>query len=96
MTELTEKFEPSGLGANIFNERYARENETWDEACRRVARAVGAAEENGKAQVYEDRFYEQLVKGMFMPGGRIWYGAGRPVQQMLNCFVLPTGDSREA
>lgn len=30
-----------------------------------------------------------------MPGGRIWYGAGRPKQQLLNCFVVPTGDSRE-
>jgi ribonucleoside-diphosphate reductase alpha chain len=30
-----------------------------------------------------------------MPGGRIWYGCGRPVPQLLNCYVLPTEDSRE-
>ncbi len=30
-----------------------------------------------------------------MPGGRIWYGSGRPKAQLLNCFVLPTEDSRE-
>lgn len=88
-------FEPTGLGKVIFEERYARKGESWSEACRRVARAVAAAEENGKAAVYEDRFYSQLADGKFMPGGRIWYGAGRRVQQMLNCFVVPTQDSRE-
>jgi ribonucleoside-diphosphate reductase alpha chain len=31
-----------------------------------------------------------------MPGGRIWYGSGRARGQLLNCFVIPTGDSREA
>jgi ribonucleoside-diphosphate reductase alpha chain len=30
-----------------------------------------------------------------MPGGRIWYGSGRPRGQLLNCFVVPTSDSRE-
>ncbi len=30
-----------------------------------------------------------------MPGGRIWYGSGRARGQLLNCFVIPTGDSRE-
>ncbi len=30
-----------------------------------------------------------------MPGGRIWYGCGRPVAQLNNCFVIPTEDSRE-
>ena len=30
-----------------------------------------------------------------MPGGRIWYGSGRAKGQLLNCFVVPTDDSRE-
>jgi len=90
------EFSPKGLGLSIFNERYAHGDETWAEACRRVARAVSAAEENGNVAKFEERFYDQLLAGLFMPGGRIWYGAGRRNQQMLNCFVLPTGDSREA
>lgn len=89
-------FEPTGLGLTIFNERYAHGEETWSDACRRVARTVAAAEENGNVAKFEERFYNQLVSGLFMPGGRIWYGAGRRVQQLLNCFVTPTGDSREA
>ena len=89
-------FQPAGLGLNIFNERYAHGEESWDEACHRVARTMAAAEENGNVAKFEKRFYDQLVTGKFMPGGRIWYGSGRRNQQLLNCFVLPTGDSREA
>ncbi len=90
-------FEPVGLGHTIFADRYARTpEETWQEACQRVATHVAQAEENGKVRKYAERFKEQLSAGKFNPGGRIWYGAGRPKAQLLNCFVIPTGDSREA
>lgn len=89
-------FQPEGLGEIIFRDRYARtEEETWDAACRRVASHVAEAESNGDFTKYADRFYEQLVEGKFSPGGRIWYGAGRPKAQLLNCFVIGTADSRE-
>lgn len=89
-------WEPTGLGATIFADRYARfEGETWQQACERVAQHVAEAEENGKVKKYSERFYEELVNNRFMPGGRIWYGSGRPKAQLLNCFVVPTGDSRE-
>ena len=90
-------FEPKGLGLDIFKERYTiKPEETWQEASERVARAVSSAEDNGKKDQYQEEFYKELVSGKFMPGGRIWRGAGRPVQQLLNCFVIPTGDSRES
>ena len=89
------EWQPQGLGETIFQDRYARQDETWKEACRRVATHVAQAEENGKARTYGERFYEQLVSNRFNPGGRIWYGAGRPKAQLLNCFVIPTSDSRE-
>lgn len=77
-------FTPTGMGLDIFNERYAKNGETWEEACRRVARAVAAAE-NGSAAEWEEKFYDVLANGQFMPGGRIWFGAGEKVQQLLNC-----------
>ena len=89
-------FQPEGLGLQIFNDRYARfEGETWEQACRRVADHVAMAEENGKLKTYGDRFYDELVNNRFNPGGRIWYGSGRPKAQLLNCFVVPSSDSRE-
>jgi ribonucleoside-diphosphate reductase alpha chain len=87
---------PTGLGLTIFNQRYARyEGETWEQASERVAQHVAEAEDNGKIQKYKERFKEELVSNRFMPGGRIWYGAGRPKAQLLNCFVVPSEDSRE-
>ena len=89
-------WEPTGIGQTIFKDRYARyEGETWAQACERVAQHVAEAEENGKVKKYADRFYEELVTNRFMPGGRIWYSSGRPKAQLLNCFVIPAGDSRE-
>lgn len=94
-TSAVPAFEPKGLGKTIFDERYAQNGETWTQACDRVAHAVSRAEVNGKADLYQRRFYEQLSDGKFMPGGRIWYGAGRKKQQLLNCFVASTEDSIE-
>ena len=89
-------FEPTGLGSTIWRDRYARSpEETWQEGCFRVAEHVAQAETNGNVRRYSDRFYQQLVDNKFNPGGRIWYGAGRPKAQLLNCFVIPTADSRE-
>ena len=91
-----EQFVPDGLGRTIHQERYAfGGDEDWEGTSRRVANHVAAAEENGKVKVYADRFYEQISSGRFFPGGRIIYGAGRPKAQLLNCFVIPTEDSRE-
>jgi len=92
-----QEFEPTGLGLTIFQDRYARSpEETWSEAAERLATHVAAAEENGNVKKYSERFKEQIVTNKFNPGGRIWYGAGRPKAQLLNCFVVPAGDSREA
>lgn len=89
-------FAPSGLGLTIFKDRYARNpEETWEEGAYRVARHVAQAETNGNVARYTDRFWEQIRDGLFCPGGRIWYGAGRPKAQLLNCFVVPVQDSRE-
>ena len=88
-------YEPQGLSATIFNDRYTiHKEESWNNGSRRVARHV-ASVEGDRAQEIEEEFYEEIVTNRLMPGGRIWYGAGRPRAQLLNCFVVPTGDSRE-
>jgi len=96
--KLQEVFTPKkGLPSTIFKERYAiHPDETWEEACRRVARHNATAETDEIRQSTEEDFYQELITNRFMPGGRIWYGSGRMRAQLLNCFVLPMpGDSRE-
>lgn len=85
-----------GLATTIFKEKYAvHPNETWEEASNRLATHVAKAESDKIRQGIAEEFNEEIVTNRFMPGGRIWYGAGRNRAQLLNCFVLPTGDSRE-
>jgi ribonucleoside-diphosphate reductase alpha chain len=89
-------YQPTGLSETIFKERYTiHPDETWSEASRRLAKHVSSAEINGDKPIIEERFYEEIVTNRFMPGGRVWYGSGRPRGQLLNCFVVPTQDSRE-
>lgn len=88
-------YKPEGFAEDIFRKRYTLgENETWQEACERVARHVATAESVNSVEFFS-QFSDLLKKNLFMPGGRIWYGSGRPKGQLLNCFVAPTVDSRE-
>lgn len=88
---------PQGFPLTIFRDRYAfTQDETWEDACQRVAHQVATAETPDKYKQYADKFTEILVKNVFVPGGRIWYNAGRANPQLLNCFVLnPQKDSKE-
>lgn len=97
LTDTYPVFEPSGFGLEIFQSRHAAHpDETWAEACARVAYAVSEAEETEDLRNYwHEVFFALLLRNLLMPGGRIWYGAGRPRGQLLNCFVIPTEDSRE-
>lgn len=93
--DLVEDYDPKGFALDIFNKRYTfYDGESWDHACERLATGLASCEGNNTI-LYQDQFKNLLKKNLFMPGGRIWYGAGRPKGQMLNCFVIDTSDSRE-
>ena len=90
-------YNPTGFSLKIFKDRYSfTPEETWQEACYRVAHQIASAEVPGKQKAYLDKFYEILSSNYFVPGGRIWYNSGRPNPQLLNCFVLNNKkDSKE-
>jgi len=93
--ELLPDYSPKGFALDIFNKRYAHhKDETWEKACERVANHLASCE-GENTPTFQTQFKNLLQKNYFMPGGRIWYGAGRPKGQMLNCFVIDTSDSRE-
>ena len=93
---MTEKYEPTDFASVIFSQRYSLNGEeSWGDACKRIATHIASAEQNGNRTKWESRFTEALQSAKFIPGGRIWYGSGRPKGQLLNCFVVPTDDSRE-
>jgi len=88
---------PKGFSELIFKSRYAfTPEETWQEACSRVANQVSLAELPDKFKIYNEKFYNILLENLFVPGGRIWYNSGRNNPQLLNCFVLSNQlDSKE-
>lgn len=90
-------FTPEGFSHEIFKARYAfTEEEGFAQACLRVAQQASIAEMPVKQRMYLEKFYEALTNNLFVPGGRIWYNAGRQNPQLLNCFVLdPSKDSKE-
>lgn len=89
-------YEPTGFSETIFKQRYAiTPEESWNEACSRLARQNVLAESPLKARQYEEKFFEILIDNLFVPGGRIWTNSGRNRPNMLNCFVIPTQDSKE-
>jgi ribonucleoside-diphosphate reductase alpha chain len=92
-----QRFRPTGISKTIFKDRYAfTAEETWEQACLRVARQMSLAESPDKQRTYEEKFNEVLVSNQFVPGGRIWYNSGRNNPQLLNCFVLGNQlDSKE-
>lgn len=90
-------FKPTGFSETIFKDRYAlTQEETWEEACARIAKQMALAEPVEKQKHYETTFNDILVNNLFVPGGRIWYNSGRNNPQLLNCFVLTNQlDSKE-
>lgn len=90
-------FRPEGFSEVIFKDRYAfTADESWEEACCRVAKQMALAESPDKQKAYEEKFNNILLDNLFAPGGRIWYNSGRNNPQLLNCFVLSNKlDSKE-
>ncbi len=85
---------------------FLADEESWDDVIRRVAYSVGNfldkefLSQNEKAlQKYRqlfgeispgDLFYSMMSDGLFLPGGRVLFGAGNPNKVTLtNCYVLP-------
>jgi ribonucleoside-diphosphate reductase alpha chain len=90
----THTLQLEGLSKEIFLKRYAYPGEeTWQERSRVIARTIASVEKDEDKATYEDRFYDSLRKGDFIPGGRIIFGCGRSKQNMLNCYQLSPEDS---
>ena len=78
----------------ILRAKYLLEGETVEGMFRRIAAAIGQAED--ESERWSSIFYDLLSSWDFVPGGRILAGAGTPNGQLFNCFVLPIEDSMES
>lgn len=87
----------------VLERRYLRKNETSEvcetpgELFQRVARNIAQAEarfdKNADTEKWTRLFYEILVRLEFVPNSPTLMNAGRKLQQLSACFVLPVEDS---
>ncbi|NLJ80095.1 MAG: vitamin B12-dependent ribonucleotide reductase [Firmicutes bacterium] len=66
--------------------------ETPEDMLRRVARNVASLEED---PLWEEKFYEVMNNLEFLPNSPTLMNAGRELQQLSACFVLPIEDSMD-
>ena len=70
--------------------------ETPDEVFRRVATDIARAEgTEGTYSLWANRFYQLMASLKFLPNSPTLVNAGRDMQQLSACFVLPVPDSIE-
>ncbi len=90
----------------VLERRYLRKDEkgrvieTPDDMFRRVASDIASVEAGygGEAAVRrtEEEFFEMMRSLEFLPNSPTLMNAGRELQQLSACFVLPVGDSMES
>jgi len=86
----------------VLERRYlVKENgevaEQPEDMFRRVADNIAQAEKNytGEQKEWADKFYKLMVSLDFMPNSPTLMNAGRELQQLAACFVLPVDDTME-
>ncbi len=82
-----------GNALEVAKSRYLMEGEDWSDCARRVANIIAQPESDVKK--YKEEFFNIINNMDFLPAGRILRNSGRPSGSLLNCYVLPCGDSRE-
>ena len=75
-------------------------SETAEGMFRRVAKNIAQAEKQyggtKDVAVAEEAFYNVMARADFLPNSPTLMNAGRDLQQLSACFVLPVGDSMES
>ncbi|NLE02854.1 MAG: vitamin B12-dependent ribonucleotide reductase [Fibrobacter sp.] len=89
----------------VLDKRYLKKDEngktieTPEEMFFRVAENIASAEKlfsaNGNTDVWTEKFYNMMTDLDFLPNSPTLMNAGRDLQQLSACFVLPVGDSME-
>ena len=90
---MTKKIKLSPNAEDVAKTRYFNEGEDWEKCTFRVADAVASIEKD--REFYTNKFHEIIYNMDFIPAGRILRNASRSKGSLMNCYVVPIGDSIE-
>jgi ribonucleoside-diphosphate reductase alpha chain len=103
-SELDGRLSPNAIG--VLERRYLRKDdsarpiETPAAMFRRVAQNIASADSlydiNADTKRTEEEFYKLMTNLEFLPNSPTLMNAGRELQQLSACFVLPVEDSMES
>jgi len=86
----------------VLEKRYLKTDEHFNvietpfDMFRRVAKNIASAEKEADAGYWEQEFYRVMANLEFLPNSPTLMNAGRDLQQLSACFVLPVEDSMES
>ncbi len=82
----------------LLRDESGRPSEAPEEMFRRVARDIASAEAmwGGDPERWEQEFYRLMTALDFLPNSPTLMNAGRELQQLAACFVLPIDDSLDS
>jgi ribonucleoside-diphosphate reductase alpha chain len=80
----------------VLERRYLGPDESPYDMFRRVARNIASAEKEADAGHWEEEFYRVMADLEFLPNSPTLMNAGKDLQQLSACFVLPIEDSMES
>jgi len=102
---LKKKTVLSDNARTVLEKRYLKKDEngkvieTPEEMFFRVAENIANAEKafnsNANTDIWTEKFYTIMTDLDFLPNSPTLMNAGRDLQQLSACFVLPVGDSME-
>ncbi len=102
---LRKKAKVSDNARVVLEKRYLKKDdngaivETPEEMFFRIAENIASAENkfspDANADVWTEKFYNVMTELDFLPNSPTLMNAGRELQQLSACFVLPVGDSME-
>jgi ribonucleoside-diphosphate reductase alpha chain len=97
-----DRLDLSANARTVLERRYLRRGpdgtpvETPAQLFHRVAADIASVEgEDGRAGEFQARFFKVMAERRFLPNSPTLMNAGRELEQLSACFVLPIGDSME-
>ena len=80
----------------VLERRYLGPGESPYDMFRRVAHNIASAENEADAEHWQEEFYRVMANLEFLPNSPTLMNAGKDLQQLSACFVLPIEDSMES